>query len=533
MGGRSSTARGQRMKPPTTSATSHGWFLRPLSSRRGAGHVSSVSQRRVGPKSPPSLHPPATSSRTEDVIRPRRSLRHKPAVEITTRLKRARHSSKRTRTSRLSKETLADPDFVPSEGDADSDSDGEDEHDDEKPPKKRRRTVSGARSQSQHASPSTSASSKAQPTVVAGYSRKTDYARFAFTSLHGDIRCIFCPLVSRSDGVKPRGTFHRLPDAASRHLRDVCPHVEKSHAYQQARANGLRLKKDVVSYLVRRYEKIAIAQVHCRQDEDYKRRCVALGLSPAKVESRLARHAVLYKMEDCDCCPLPRYSEYLAVNGITGDTQAAEKRTQVKGPKVAKSGRARRKKREVIEISDDEATIEEEEVVDADSEMEDVMEEREVAADRVGVKGEVVGRQPKEKAKHLQAAKNEGTRRKEREVIEISDDDEAPVVNGEVVQVNQDANMEGAAEERDVVDERGEGVEVKEEVKQEEAEEVQEEEEEVTIREVHIKVKKGGPRVKKEEGAAVRLEDCVKKEEQTRTVPTTRSHRVRTKREDS
>ncbi len=491
-----------------------------------------MSQRRVGPKSPPSLHPPATSSRTEDVNRPRRSLRHKPAAEITTRLKRARHSSKRTRTSRLSKETLSDPDFVPSESDADSDSDGEGEHDDEKPPKKRRRTVAGARSQPQHASPSTSASSKAQPIVVADYSRKTDYVRFAFTSLHGDIRCIFCPLVSRSDSVKPRGTFHRLPDAASRHLRDVCAHVEKSHAYQQARASGLRLKKDVVSCLVRRYEKIAIAQVHCRQDEDYKRRCVALGLSPAKVESRLARHAVLYKMEDCDCCPLPRYSEYLAVNGITGDTQAAGKRTQVKGPKVAKSGRARRKKREVFEISDDEATVEEEEVVDVDSEMEDVMEEREVVADRAGVKGEVVGRQPKEKAKHLQAAKNEGTRRKEREVIEISDDDEAPVVNGEVVKVNQDANMEGAAEERDVVDERGEGVEVKEEVKQEEAEEAQVEHE-VTIREVHIKVKKGGPGVKKEEGVAVRLEDRVKEEEQTRTVPTTRSHRVRTKCEDS
>ena len=41
-------------------------------------------------------------------------------------------------------------------------------------------------------------------------------------------------------------------------------------------------------------------------------RCAAIEMTPLLVEAKLGRHAALYKVGDCECCPLPRWSEYLA-----------------------------------------------------------------------------------------------------------------------------------------------------------------------------------------------------------------------------
>ncbi len=146
------------------------------------------------------------------------------------------------------------------------------------------------------------------------YARTTDWKRRAFTKLHGRIRCVFC-LPHPSASIQPRGTFNRLPDAAARHLREVCAHFEGSGMYERYRrgVGGRRLsKKEIVARAVKDREKIAVAQVFCRKDKGHKKRCAELGLTPLDVEERLERHAVLCKAEECECCPHPSFSEYLA-----------------------------------------------------------------------------------------------------------------------------------------------------------------------------------------------------------------------------
>ncbi|KAI0718215.1 hypothetical protein C8T65DRAFT_827727 [Cerioporus squamosus] len=465
----------------------------------------------------------ASSARTEEVPPPRRSLRNKPVVEIRTHPKRARHTGKRTRrATSISKDPPSDTEFVPSERDAESDSDAENKTEAEEPPKKRKRAnASGLRPPKPRRTSASASTPKARPTAAVDYSRRTDYERRAFTSLHGDIRCIFCPVVS---GVRPGGTIHRLPDAAQRHLRDFCAHFEKSHAYQKHRAAGLS-KEDIVSRLVRHYEKIAVAQVHCRQNEDYRRRCAALGLSPANVESKLARHAELYKIEDCDCCPLPSYSKYLASHEIAQDTKSAGEKGKGEGkrPKATKSKEALGKRREVIEISDDDdAVVECGEVVEVNREdvkTGDAGGERDV----VDAGGEDAVVKQKGKVKRLKAAKSEEVQGRRRNVIAISDDKHGVVEDEEAVGIiREDIQMEDAVGEGEVGDPGVEEVQVKEEVKKE-----VKEEEEITIREVHIKLKNTRPRVKKEQG--IKVEESVKQEEETRTMPSTRSRRARTK----
>ena len=59
-----------------------------------------------------------------------------------------------------------------------------------------------------------------------------------------------------------------------------------------------------------RKEKVAVAQVFCRHDRRHRDRCAELHLGPADVEERLARYAVLYKVEDCACCPMLPFSKF-------------------------------------------------------------------------------------------------------------------------------------------------------------------------------------------------------------------------------
>ena len=49
-----------------------------------------------------------------------------------------------------------------------------------------------------------------------------------------------------------------------------------------------------------------------------------MGLSPTNVEARLARHAVLYKLEDCECCPHPLWSDYLTKAKEEGERKKEE-----------------------------------------------------------------------------------------------------------------------------------------------------------------------------------------------------------------
>ncbi|RPD56144.1 hypothetical protein L227DRAFT_603174 [Lentinus tigrinus ALCF2SS1-6] len=317
-----------------------------------------------------------TPARTADGRGSRRSLRKRPVVEITARAKPARHAGKRVRFTTLGESSASDTEWVPSVSHESLESDGEDDVKDKEPPTKKRKRSTASQpdpppkqTPTVYRSPTPSASdAKTSGSATRNYTRKTDRDRQAFTTLHGDIRCIFCPITSRAS--KPRGTIHRLPDAAARHLREFCAHFEKSHVYQQHRGADPSLsKKDIVARLVRQYEKIAVAQVHCRQNADYRRRCAALGLSPANVESRLARHAVLYKIEDCECCPLPRYSKYLASLGKSEDTMSGETKKQkkrTKQPRTYQDKETRAEEPEVIEIFDDDnddALVKDDEVI--------------------------------------------------------------------------------------------------------------------------------------------------------------------------
>ena len=150
------------------------------------------------------------------------------------------------------------------------------------------------------------------------YTRKTDWRRGAFTKLHGQIRCLFCAL---HPSLQSRGTLHRLPDAAARHLRECCAYFEGSEMYARYRKTlsadggergGWPSKQEIVARVVKDYEKVAVAQVFCRKGKTHKKRCAELGLEPLDVEERLERHAVLYKAEECGCCPHPLFEECLA-----------------------------------------------------------------------------------------------------------------------------------------------------------------------------------------------------------------------------
>ena len=454
---------------------------------------SPVSKRSVSPRtshSPPPIVAKRSSTMRCGARHTSQSLRQRPVVEITTRTKHKRFRVP----SPLEESSSSDTEYEPSESDLDSDSNTEDGVEDEGSPRKRKRSSrseSSPPSKRKRESPSSASSSsssssksatKASGSTRLSYTRRTDRNRHAFTTLHGDIRCIFCPIPS--GGPKPRGTIHRLPDAAARHLREFCAHFEKSHVYQQHHGADPSLsRKDIVARLVRQYEKITVAQVHCRQNEDYKRRCAALGLSPANVESRLARHAVLYKIEDCECCPLPWYSKYLQSLGISqgsGSGRTKKPKSKVKQRSVSEDN-TRAQDREVIEILDDDDDIARDEVV------------RKVK--REDVETEQAGGQ--------------------QEDVEISDERQTLKV-----------------QERDVPETQVKDEGVKEEIKEEE------EEEEVVVREVHIKVPKSlcVPRVKSEAGVKREeglKQESVKQEEAVPTVPKTRRRHARAKVEEN
>ncbi|EJF61007.1 hypothetical protein DICSQDRAFT_180986 [Dichomitus squalens LYAD-421 SS1] len=268
--------------------------------------------------------------------------RERPVVEISARRSTMRIKSQSPRSPIPSESSVTDSDeFEPSTSTTDSDpasNPASDSEPDPQPPRKRPRYAPAPRAHT----PATQTQSMPGRGLEMGpgrYARKTDWERRAFTALHGMIRCLFCP---PEDGLKPRGTIHRLPDAATRHLRETCPRFEQSELYRRHRSKskgGAPLTKaQIVGRVVREYEKVAVVQVFCRRDEGYRRRCAELGLSPANVEARLARHAILYKIEDCECCPHPLWSEYLAKAREGQQQQRKEKKGRKEKKKGGKGG---------------------------------------------------------------------------------------------------------------------------------------------------------------------------------------------------
>ncbi|KAI0683074.1 hypothetical protein C8Q76DRAFT_320412 [Earliella scabrosa] len=269
---------------------------------------------RLVESSPPHPHP--VESELEPVTRPppRPNPRKRPVVEIPVRPKKPRKvlspPPPRSVSRSPTRGEMSSPDtdsYAPSVKDVDSDSDsnpglpnraGNSKTEEGERVRRHRRRRRGTKS-------------RPRPTKEHDYGRKTDWERHAFSRLHGELRCIFCPAIPV--GVKPQGKVHRLPDAAARHLRDSCRYFEGSELYKKYGGGDANVsKKEVVARMVRQYEKIAIAQVYCRREEGHVARCAAIEMTPLLVEAKLGRHAALYKVGDCECCPLPRWSEYLA-----------------------------------------------------------------------------------------------------------------------------------------------------------------------------------------------------------------------------
>ncbi|KAI0770394.1 hypothetical protein C8Q74DRAFT_1369566 [Fomes fomentarius] len=264
-----------------------------------------------------------------DAPLPQPSRRKRPVVEITVRSRKSRKVSSPSPKERSpSPERASSPEtdsYVPSGNESDSESEVEVE-DDEPVQKRQRRTPSLS---PVLVEPRRPRRGRRRLTERQEYARKTDWERHVFTSLHGEIRCLFCPPVS--SGVKVRGTIHRLPDAAARHLRDWCPYFERSDVYKRVSEENPNVelsKKEVVARVVKQYEKIAVAQVFCRNNEEYVKKCAELQMSPANVESKLGRHAMLFKVEDCACCPHPSWTEWVASKGASGASGRGKKTQQ-------------------------------------------------------------------------------------------------------------------------------------------------------------------------------------------------------------
>lgn len=273
--------------------------------------------------------PDANSAPKSDAPPPQPSRWKRPVVEITVRSRKSRKVSSPSPKERSpSPERTSSPEmdsYVSSGNESDSESEVEVE-DDEPVQKRQRRTPSLS---PVLVEPRRPRRGRRRPTEREEYARKTDWERHVFTSLHGEIRCLFCPPVP--SGVKVRGSIHRLPDAAARHLRDWCPYFETSDVYKRVREENPNIelsKKEVVARLVKQYEKIAVAQVFCRNKEEYVKKCAELQMSPANVELKLGRHAMLFKAEDCACCPHPSWTEWAASKGASGASGRGRKTQQ-------------------------------------------------------------------------------------------------------------------------------------------------------------------------------------------------------------
>ncbi|OSD02493.1 hypothetical protein PYCCODRAFT_1459135 [Trametes coccinea BRFM310] len=152
------------------------------------------------------------------------------------------------------------------------------------------------------------------------FARVGDYRRYAYSRIHGPVLCSFCfedPERSNKPGTKSRKksqpdrsrTLSRLPDVGYRHLK-TCNKFMQSKYFKQKmrRPRATQRLEDIVKDAVAKAH-MMVVRLPCRRNPAYLARLALFqGIRAESVERHAAKHATIFKLDDCKCCPYPLYS---------------------------------------------------------------------------------------------------------------------------------------------------------------------------------------------------------------------------------